>query len=116
MSTGKHHLQGPEDLRCLACTRPLPVARGRQAYCDQTCRQAAFRRRHAPTLDHQALAPPPARSRRAGTIYTCPACDSRFLGEQRCTDCNTFATRLGPGGSCPDCDSLITIDELLTLA
>jgi predicted RNA-binding Zn-ribbon protein involved in translation (DUF1610 family) len=56
---------------------------------------------------------PPAVSRRHGTVYACPNCQTRYLGQQRCEDCNTFASRLGPGGSCPDCDTLITFDELL---
>lgn len=101
----------PPQRLCLTCQTPLPGAQGRQAYCDQACRQAAYRRRHAATDAVPAL--PKARSRRTGTIYACPACEERYLGRQRCDDCNTFATRLGPGGQCPDCDTLITIDELL---
>jgi len=97
--------------RCLACQTPLSATRGRQAYCDQACRQAAYRRRHA--TPSPTAAPPPAKSRRTGTIYTCPHCATRYLGHQRCDDCNTFATRLGPGGPCPDCDTLITVEELL---
>ncbi|MDQ2848247.1 MAG: hypothetical protein M3Y77_18290 [Actinomycetota bacterium] len=99
--------------RCRACQQPLPTAQGRRAYCDQACRQAAYRRRHAPPAATIDPALPPPRSRRTGTIYTCPDCDTRYLGQQRCEDCNTFATRLGPGGACPDCDTLITLDELL---
>jgi hypothetical protein len=76
---------------------------------DQACRQAAYRRRHTPTLAHPALAPPPGDPGGA-TIYTCPTCQQRFLGEQRCRDSNIFAARLGTGGSCPDCDTLLTID------
>lgn len=97
---------------CLACQAPLPAARGRQTYCDQACRQAAYRRRHTIPVTTPTTAPPPARSRRTGTVYACPDCDTRYLGQQRCADCNTFATRLGPGGPCPDCDSLITREEL----
>ena len=63
-------------------------------------------------LPSSRLAPSPARRVAAGperssrptTVYLCPTCDARFLGEQRCPDCNTFARRLGPGGSCPHCD------------
>jgi len=98
---------------CLACHTPLPAPRGRQAYCDQACRQAAYRRRHATPTTNPTAAPPPAKSRRAGTVYACPDCQTRYLGQQRCDDCNTFAARLGPGGPCPDCDTLITLDELL---
>ena len=98
---------------CLACQAPLLTARGRQAYCDQACRQAAYRRRHAGLAATPINALPPAASRRAGTVYACPNCQSRYLGQQRCDDCNSFATRLGRGGTCPDCDTLITLDELL---
>jgi len=98
---------------CLACQAPLPAARGRQTYCDQACRQAAYRRRHAHLPAAPTFALPPATSRRTGTVYACPNCQTRYLGQQRCDDCNTFASRLGPGGSCPDCDTLITLDELL---
>ena len=99
---------------CLACQTPLPAARGRQAYCDQACRQAAYRRRHAAPTTTLTAVLPPARSRRADTVYACPDCQTRYLGQQRCDDCNTFAVRLGPGGACPDCDALITVQELLT--
>lgn len=98
---------------CLACQAPLPAARGRQAYCDQACRQAAYRRRHAPLAAAPTIALPPQASRRTGTVYACPNCQTRYLGQQRCDDCNSFATRLGTGGACPDCDTLITLDELL---
>ncbi|MGI8722945.1 MAG: hypothetical protein ACR2JG_12040 [Geodermatophilaceae bacterium] len=99
--------------RCLACQRHLPTARGRQAYCDQACRQAAYRRRHASPTAAANAAIPPGRSQRTGTVYACPDCETRYLGQQRCDECNTFAIRLGPGGTCPDCDTLITVEELL---
>lgn len=98
---------------CLACGTPLTDTRGRQAYCDHACRQDAYRRRHTRTTARHEPALPAARSQRDGIVYACPDCDTRYLGEQRCADCNTFATRLGPGGHCPDCDNLITIAELL---
>ena len=55
---------------------------------------------------------PAGRSRRDGTIYLCPDCDTRLLGEQRCPDCNTFATRLGAGGPCPHCEQPVAITDL----
>ena len=100
--------------QCLACQNPLPITTGRQTYRDQAYRQAAYRRRHDTPTPIPTMALPPGRSRRTGTVYTCPDCDTRYLGRQRCDDCNTFATRLGPGGQCPDCDTLITNEELLT--
>ena len=37
-------------------------------------------------------------------IYECPDCETRYLDERRCPDCNLFTRRIGPGGSCPHCD------------
>ena len=77
-----------------------PVAR--QLYCSTACRKTAFRRRH------QQLGPavtvPAARPRREITVYECPDCGDRYLGEQRCQGCGTFARRVGIGGACPNCD------------
>ncbi len=98
---------------CLACQTPLPAVTGRQTYCDQACRQAAYRRRHPPAERTTAQALPKAASRRANTVYACPDCETRYLGQQRCDDCNTFATRLGQGGTCPDCGEIVTVEELL---
>jgi len=67
---------------CLACQAPLPAARGRQTYCDQACRQAAYRRRHTIPVTTPTTAPPPARSRRTGTVYACPDCDSLITREE----------------------------------
>ena len=77
---------------CPVCAQPFtPV--GRQRVCSTACRQAAWRRRHSAT--------PPAIPRRAApvvTVYECPSCEARFLGEQRCPDCGLFCRRIGPGG------------------
>jgi len=56
---------------------------------------------------------PAARPRRDHTIYECPACEQRLLGEQRCPDCHAFCRRLGLGGLCPHCDDPVTLAELL---
>ncbi len=59
------------------------------------------------------LAPLPAtRSRRENTIYQGDECDTRYLAEQWCYDCNRPARRIGPGGAC-SWGELLTIDELL---
>ncbi len=96
--------------RCGACDAPLPTGRNRQ-WCSDACRQAAWRRRHAPPLTAVEL--PPTRSRRASTIYECPECQTRLLGAQRCEDCGTFMRRLGSGGHSPCCGEPINIEELL---
>ena len=107
---------------------------GRRRFCSDACRQAAWRRRHptpgtsgtsalgeaqgrlsgearrlpAPTLPEAA--PRPARS---ATVYECPSCGTRYLGEQRCPDCRRFCRRVGPGGRCPHCDEPVALSDLL---
>ena len=93
-------------IACPCCTRPF-VPIGRRRFCSDACRQAAWRRRH-PT----ALPSIPDRSSRQTTVYLCPTCDNRYLGEQRCPDCNTFVRRLGPGGLCPHCDEPVALVDL----
>jgi hypothetical protein len=95
---------------CLVCGQPLPAGRPRTT-CSDACRQAAWRRRHQPPPPSvEAL--PAAHTTKDHTIYECPACDTRLLGEQRC-ECGSFMRRLGPGGLCPCCNEPITSEELL---
>ena len=95
---------------CPGCAGPLPSPRAR--YCSAACKQRAYRRRHAdpaprdPQPDRRSTAP-------AQTVYACPACEQRFLGERRCPDCNRFCRRLGPGGLCLHCDEPLLVAELL---
>lgn len=56
--------------------------------------------------------PKPGRSAPADTIYECPSCEQRYLGERRCGDCNTFCRRIGPGGLCPHCDAPVAQQDL----
>jgi hypothetical protein len=100
-----------------ARTRTCPVCQarfaptGRQQYCSSACRKAAWRRRHY--VPAAAPLVPAFRSRREHTIYECPGCGERLLGEQRCPDCGIFGRRLGPGGSCPHCGEAIPITEVI---
>ncbi len=56
----------------------------------------------------------PALPAKADTVYECPHCEIRYLGEQRCDDCNTWCRRLGPGGTCPHCDdNIIAVSDLI---
>ena len=66
---------------------------GRRQWCTDACRQTAWRRRRA--------APRPVLPARDITVYECPVCDTRYLGQQRCNDCNTWCRRIGPGGNLP---------------
>ncbi|HEX9506418.1 MAG TPA: M15 family metallopeptidase [Acidimicrobiia bacterium] len=51
---------------------------------------------------------------RSDTVYACPNCETRYLGEQRCDECNTWCRRVGPGGLCPCCDEPVAVTDLLT--
>lgn len=95
---------------CPRCHQPFtPV--GRQIYCTDACRAAAYRRRR--DADRPAVTVPPARPRKLSTVYECTDCGTRALGEQRCDDCGTFMNRVGYGGVCPCCDEPITVNELV---
>jgi hypothetical protein len=86
---------------CPVCQVRRFVPIGRQRVCSPACRQAAFRRRHAATVDPVVV--PPHRPRRDRTIYECPSCEMRYLGNQRCSECGVFCRRVGAGGLCPEC-------------
>lgn len=96
---------------CPVCTTPF-VPTGRQSFCSHACRQAAYRRRCQPPAPVVVAAP--RGQRRQFTVYACPACDARFLGAQRCPDCNVFCRRIGVGGCCPSCDEPVAIEELMS--
>jgi hypothetical protein len=77
---------------------------GRQRHCSTACRQRAWRRRRSAPVEPLVA--------RSDTVYACPTCDARYLGEQRCDECNTWCRRLGPGGLCPCCDEPVAISDL----
>lgn len=107
---------------CPLCAAPLPSARAR--YCSAACRQQAFRLRHAHSHAHSetaaltdlaALRHALQRQRAlvAHTVYECPRCEARYVGERRCPECHVFCRALGLGGHCPDCDQPVLLVELL---
>jgi hypothetical protein len=49
----------------------------------------------------------------AHTVYECSSCGERFLGERRCPDCHLYGRSVGLGGSCPDCETIILLADLL---
>ncbi|MGH9055983.1 MAG: hypothetical protein ACRDYY_09005 [Acidimicrobiales bacterium] len=99
---------------CPVCGTPPTSARA--TFCSQRCRMVAFRRRQGHRQVARELNPPIlARPSRDHVVYECPECETRYLGEQRCPECNRFARRLGPGGACPGCSDILTVDELLGL-
>ncbi len=88
----------------------------RATFCSHRCQMIAFRRRLGHQQRSRELSPQSlARPSRDHLVYACPECETRYLGEQRCCQCNLFCKRLGPGGYCPGCSDIITIDELLEL-
>jgi len=99
---------GRPPVACPVCDTPfIPVRR--QLYCSVACRKTAFRRRQpAPT----APTVPPRTPRRDVTVYECPSCEQRQLGQQRCPDCGLFGHTLGLAGTCPHCDGLIAAADL----
>jgi hypothetical protein len=88
---------------CPVCTRAFRPD-GRQRFCSTGCRQTAWRRQRSAPLQPVVA--------RTDTVYECPSCETRYLGEQRCDDCNTWCRRLGPGGPCPCCDEPVAISDL----
>ena len=96
---------------CQGCGRPLPAGRSDRRFCSPACRQRAYRVRAGA---HEVA--PARRTLRAETVYECPECGLRLLGEQRCADCGVFCRRVGPGGSCPHCDEPVAVADLLAPA
>ncbi len=100
---------------CPMCAAPLPSRRA--TYCSVACEQLAFRlRRQRSATPNVALVRQQLKRQRllaAHTIYECPSCGERSLGEQRCSTCQLFCRALGLGGSCPECGTLILLAELI---
>ncbi len=94
------------------CSTSFPSG-GRRTFCSDTCRKSAYRRRHQ--LAPEPVEVPARRPRRAITVYECPQCESRYLGEQRCDDCGVFCRRIGFGAPCPHCDEPVAMEDLMTV-
>ena len=101
--------------RCLTCGAELPSTRAH--YCSPGCKQRAYRLRQVDLTSWERAAWAADLQRRqrrvAQTIYECPVCSERYLGERRCPDCNRFCRALGLGGACLHCDQPILVAELL---
>jgi len=101
---------------CPVCTRTVPID-GRGIYCTPKCRQRAYRLRHSrssrPTLTDIAAELRREQRLIAQTVYECPSCQERFLGERRCGDCNQWCRKIELGGQCSGCDDVMTVSELV---
>ena len=127
MTSGRH-LHRPDTDR--PGTGPIPVAgrpRGRPAVrsAGGATPRSGDSCTTAPPLPQDRVPPPgtsnPARRWPPGpagkiTVYECSDCGDRYLGEQRCESCGTFARRVGIGGACPNCDGPVAISDLLDQA
>lgn len=97
-------------MACPVCKgRFTPV--GRQRYCCDACRAVAYRRRR--DAGRAPVVVPKAQPRKPITVYACDDCGARAVGEQRCEECQIFMRRVGIGGSCPNCEEPISVEELL---
>ena len=105
----------PSTRACPICQTGSVPARAR--YCSDACKQRAYRLRQAASApaDLPVVITDPQRRQAlaAHTVYECPSCETRLLGERRCPDCHTFNKGLGLGGNCPDCDTPILLADLL---
>ena len=100
---------------CLVSAKPLADVRAR--FCSPAHRQLAYRLRlRTLTASNESdLRRDLQRQRRltAQTIYECPRCAERLVGERRCPSCHLFGRSLGLGGHCPECDQPILLSDLL---
>jgi hypothetical protein len=113
---GSRYPSSAENVRdCPVCGAGVPSTRA--MYCSVACKQRAFRRRHQrPVIGelavvHQQLER--QRQRVAHTIYECPRCEERYVGERRCSACQLYCKALGLGGQCEECDHIMLLAELL---
>jgi hypothetical protein len=100
---------------CFVCGGPLTDSRAK--FCSPAHKQFAYRlrRRTPPSSTELELRRKLQRQRRltAHTIYECPNCQERFVGERRCQSCRLFCRSVGLGGHCPECDQPVLLSDLL---
>jgi hypothetical protein len=103
-------------------TRTCPMCgtallKSRATFCSVACKQRAFRlrRRQAAVPEVSAVRQELKRQQQvvAHTVYECPGCQERLLGERRCPSCQLFCRALGVGGHCPECEQPILLSDLL---
>ena len=102
------------DEGCLVCGAALASVRAR--YCSRAHQQRAFRlRQQSSPPDLQRLRQDLQRRRAlvARTIFECPSCGERLVGERRCPECHLFSRAISLGGHCPECDTALLLVDLL---
>lgn len=92
------------------------LSTSRATFCSVACKQRAFRlRRQQPAFPEVTVIRQQLKRQRllvAHTVYECPGCQERLLGEGRCPACQLFCRALGLGGHCPECDQPILLSDL----
>ena len=100
---------------CLVCGAALSDSRAK--FCSPAHKQLGYRLRHrTPAVPEEAdLRRRLQRQRRlmVHTVYECPSCGERVVGERRCPSCQLFARAVGLGGHCPECEQPVLISDLL---
>ena len=48
----------------------------------------------------------------AHTLFECPSCSERQLGQRRCEACGHFCRALGLGAGCSECGEFILLADL----
>ena len=74
-------------------------------FCSQACRALAAKARQ-PRAHLASVAS-------AATVYYCPSCHTKTLGDDHCPACDRYRRSLGLGGLCPCCDQPVALQELL---
>ena len=110
---------GSSSRTCPVCGTSVNTS-ARARYCSRACRQRGYRLRRVPAGD-EVLANLATRLRRSQaivdhTVYECPRCDERYLGERRCDGCNLMCRNLGLGGRCLHCDDILLVSELMEVS
>ena len=51
----------------------------------------------------------------AHTLFECPTCGERQLGQRRCADCQRFSRALGLAATCSACGEPVLLTDLFDL-
>ena len=96
-----------------AAKRCLHLARGIARAPTNSAPSACVTNPACPTCTASARSSSDRRAVVAHTIYECPSCGERLVGERRCPDCQLFSRAIGLGGHCPECDTPLLLVDLL---